>query len=234
MRRLFCFSSRPYRKSLALLLAVTFSGCTTSEFGRFPKAYPGPRLPETQVAELIHTTFSRRVHNYWFSHFDGYQTVEGARPLLSKVNPVIRIRDVSVLEMLSGPHKVGIGVHWSNGFEDNTDLDFSAVGGKKYTLAIYELSPGEDPATVELSNPPQSFLGPDTKTALTLLLITLPLWLPFAIYEWSKEPEALPKERPFNGCCFVWIQDEETAEVIAGVSPKSVKSETNRELPSSE
>jgi hypothetical protein len=135
--------------------------------------------------------------------------------------------------MLPGPHKVGIGVHWSNGFKDTTDLDFSAAAGKQYTLAVYELSPGEDPATVELSEP--FSLGPtDAREVLMLLIITLPLWLPWAIYEWSKGSKAPPKDRPFKGCCFVWIHEEETGAVIAGVSPKSVKSQTDQQQPSND
>src|SRR5512139_914508 len=100
MIRHFCFSSLLYRKSLAVLLAVTISGCATSEFGRFPKAYPGPRVPEAQVAELSRKQFSRRVTDYWFTHFDGSQIIDGIRPLFSERYDVMPVRNASVLEML--------------------------------------------------------------------------------------------------------------------------------------
>ena len=214
--RHFCFSSRLYRKLLALFLAATMAACSIP---RPPKAYPGSELPEAQVAELSRKTFSRRVSHYSFGHLDGYQTVDG-----------LLIRNAGVLEILPGRHKVGIEVEWSNRFRDNTQLEFTAVAGKKYTAALYELKEGEDPATADLSEP--FSLGPtDPKTVLMLVIITLPLWLPFAIYEWTKEPEPPPTARPFIGCCFVWIQDDESGVVVAGVSPKSVKSEGDRHQP---
>jgi hypothetical protein len=93
-------------------------------------------------------------------------------------------------------------------------------------------------------------------TLISGLAYTFPIWLPVVIYkaitkpygppaehpppEAAKAPEFLlpeppkflepsepPKERPFAGCCFVWIQDEQTGEVVAGISPKSIKSEVD-------
>jgi len=168
------------------------------------KTYPGPRLPEAQVAELGRATFSRGVPKYWFSHLDGYQTVEGT-PIGIGV----------VLKILPGPHKLVIEVEWSNGFRENTELEFTAVEGKKYIAALYELS-----------EPSRSIMtGPEVAE---IVLLLSPFLLPWGLYELSKEP---PKERPFNGCCFVWIQDDESGVVVAGVSPKSVKNEADHVRP---
>jgi hypothetical protein len=125
---------------LACLLTVAISGCATSEFGRFPKAYPGPRLPNAQVAELEARNFSRsRLQIYSFSHFDGNKTIDGSQI-------------ASVFEILPGPHTVGIEVQWSKGFQDNTNLEFSAAAGEKYVIGIYELEPGEDPTKADLGD----------------------------------------------------------------------------------
>ena len=30
------------------------------------------------------------------------------------------------------------------------------------------------------------------------------------------EPPPVPTARPFDGCCYVWIEDADTREVVAG------------------
>ena len=59
--------------------------------------------------------------------------------------------------------------------------------------------------------------------------VTAPLWLPFAIvgaliYKTTEDipqPDELQPtgKRPFEGCCFVWIQEDETGLVVAGEKP---------------
>ena len=119
-----------------------------------------------------------------------------------------------------GSHRIEVPATWSNKFEDRTTLEFDALRGRKYVVLIYELAPGQSKAGIEIR--PRTFgeslmanndLGNSTLGAIVLLVA-----LPFIISDLSKAP---PKSRPFDGCCFVWIQDEETGQVVAGASPLS-------------
>ena len=167
-------------------------------------------------------------------------------------------RGISPLEILPGKHRVEVAAYWSNGFSETIEIDFVATAGKKYLVGGYELKPGQDPATVQFQvaeksgvdkkNTFWSYIG---KGIIGILALGLPYtWvivLPAAlVWEYSKKPPqppvppeqansaeaSVPKEppqtRPFEGCCFVWIQDEDTGEVVAGASPKSVKSDADR------
>ena len=44
-----------------------------------------------------------------------------------------------------GEHNVGIGIRWSNGFVDSTQLTLDVKEGKKYTIYMHELQEGQDP-----------------------------------------------------------------------------------------
>ena len=202
--------SRPYYKLLTAVLMVTLCGCTLSEFGRFPKAYPGPRPPVADVAELGQKDYSLNVPSYSIRNVDGNQ-----------------MENATVIEILPGRHTIGTAVEWSNGFRDSNNLDFSAMAGKKYVVAIYELQPGEDPAKAEYREPSvvkAVALAPVRLAAMgatpIILFFTWPALVYIAAQERKKEP---PKDRPFNGCCFVWIQDTDTGALVAGVSPKTPK-----------
>ena len=51
-----------------------------------------------------------------------------------------------------GEHNVGIGIRWSNGFVDSTQLTLDVKEGRKYTIYMHELQEGQDPnAPVDLT-----------------------------------------------------------------------------------
>jgi hypothetical protein len=208
---LFAMGSGRYHKWFALMLTVAMFGCTVTDFGRFPKTYLGPRLPIDKVAELGQRDYSLSVPEYSIRSIDGNQ-----------------IENATVIEILPGHHKVVTDVEWSNGFEDQTDLDFSAMAGKKYVVGIYELRPGEDPAKATFREPSLGkaiAMAPLKVLAIgatpIVLFFTWPAWVYIAAQERKQGP---PKNRPFDHCCFVWIQDADMGETLAGVSPKTGKS----------
>ncbi len=119
-----------------------------------------------------------------------------------------------------GRHRIDVPASWSNKFEDRTTLEFDALRGRKYVVLIYELAPGQDrtaieirPATFGESLARRGLPGESVLGAMVLLVA-----LPWVIADLSKDAA---KKRPFEGCCFVWVQDEDSGDVVAGASPRS-------------
>jgi hypothetical protein len=117
-----------------------------------------------------------------------------------------------------GRHRVDVPATWSNKFEDRTELAFDAQAGKKYVVLIYEIAPGQNRAAIEIR--PLTFgerlLRNNDLSGSVLGAVVLLVALPWIVADLSKDP---PKSRPFAGCCFVWIQDEQSGAVVAGISP---------------
>ena len=123
--------------------------------------------------------------------------------------------------VLPGNRLVEIPASWSNKFSDVTRLTVNAQPGRRYVALIYEMEQGQDASTVEIR--PKTFgeklsgegigcMGP----GCGLILIFA---LPFVIYQAANAPKPATG-RPHEGCCFVWIQDLQTSQVVAGVSPR--------------
>jgi hypothetical protein len=130
--------------------------------------------------------------------------------------------------MLPGARKVLIESRWSNSFVDKSEINFVVEAGKKYLIGIYELKPGQDPATADFHERSSAYQlgvaaaeGSAMGTLHGLAPVIIIFGWPFLLYLALRErPEPKPPQpRPFEGCCFVWIQDEQTAEVIAGTTP---------------
>jgi hypothetical protein len=53
------------------------------------------------------------------------------------------------------------------------------------------------------------------------IVITAPIWAPLVEAGRPTQPaaESAPSQRPFENCCFVWIQDTDAGEIVAGASP---------------
>ena len=123
--------------------------------------------------------------------------------------------------VLPGRHMVDVPAQWSNNFKEVVTLTVHARPGKHYVVLIYELAHGQDPATAEIR--PKTFgeqmgeAGSRGDVQGLAPLILLFAW-PFLLHEANKRP---PYSRPFESCCFVWIQDAETGEVVVGTSPRN-------------
>jgi hypothetical protein len=139
-------------------------------------------------------------------------------------------RDKFTIEMLPGAHDVLIDAKWSNDFVDNSKINFIADAGKKYQIGIYELKPGQDPATADFHKRSFAYtfgvaaaggaaVGALQGLAPLIIMFGWPLLL-YAALRKTPEPPPPPRSRPFKGCCFVWIQDQETAAVVAGAAPQ--------------
>jgi len=174
-----------------LTLCIVFSGCATT-----------PIPPQATVACGVEWQ-KGRVRGIALHSVDG----AGGAPEFRELPP--------------GRHSVAVKVTWSNEWSDQTDLQFEAQPDKWYWVLAYELAPGEPRtgADIRMHGFGQS-LG---RSALEGAAAgSAPLWLPIAAVYWGVQKiagGAAPQERPFAGCCFVWVQEKESGVVIAGERP---------------
>jgi hypothetical protein len=196
---------------MAILLSFTMTAC-----GAGLQTYAGERLPPNQVAILHGLTASGTyaVGAAWSAELVSFDGSKIKRP------------DNFTVEMLPGAHKVLIESTWSNNFLDKSEISFIAEAGKKYLIGIYELKPGQEPSTADFHERSSAYQfgraaasGAAQGTFEGLLPVIIIFGSPLLLYlALQKAPEP-PKSRPFENCCFVWIHDEQTAEVIAGTAP---------------
>lgn len=118
----------------------------------------------------------------------------------------------------SGRHDVLVTATWSNDFRDTTHLVVDVQPGKTYLVLLYELERGQDPATAEVR--------PGTFGEMMLLAAGAGVVQGFMVFGWPllllpEIGKTVPDSRPFEGCCYVWMQDAETGNVVAGTSPRT-------------
>lgn len=122
-----------------------------------------------------------------------------------------------------GEHTFVVAVQWSNGWQDQIELTFEAEGGKLYWILTYELALDEPEEKAEI----RRYTAAEQTTEVLLSPLAVPL-APVAVGylgyrgvrkllgEETKEPAT---GRPFERCCFVWVQEEESGIVVAGERP---------------
>lgn len=131
-----------------------------------------------------------------------------------------------------GSHTVLVRLEWSNHWIDETELVVGAEAGHRYAIVSFELAPGQAEAKAEvtlLDARPKPTYGQIAaggaaagalQGALPMIILTAPVWWP--IYEIAqKHPPPPPKGRPFDNCCFVWIQEVDSGAIVAGSRPRA-------------
>ena len=132
-----------------------------------------------------------------------------------------------------GAHTFVVAVDWSNRWLDQTELTFEAQAGKQYLLLTYELAPGEpeEKAEVRKYTTGEKAWGKAKEGTLATLvaLLIIPLSVILVPVGVVQSVRALTGSeggvrvagagRPFERCCFVWIQEEESGAVVAGERP---------------
>jgi hypothetical protein len=141
----------------------------------------------------------------------------------------------------SGHHTIDVTTRWSNEFLETSQLALDVKEGKSYVVFAFELEKGQDTTTAQgcinqpTTNQPTTVEKPSlgyeaakwiAKSVGTIVILTfgeftLPIWLGKTIYdEYQKDhPPPASTARPFDGCCYVWAEDFETREVVAGIRP---------------
>src|SRR5215470_14409809 len=192
----------------ALIFAVIATGCAPL------RMYPGNRLPPGQVAVV-----SSDVEHYWKG---------GARSVEIVSVDGEKVRETAI-EILPGVHRIEVEAKWSNGWKDKSELPFSAMAGERYLVGIYELRPGEDPETADFRERTSGEVAGEVAGAASVaflggaLMGTAPfpfIFLEPLIVSARVIADKLAEDRPFQDCCFLWIQEKELGRVLAGVTPR--------------
>jgi hypothetical protein len=133
-------------------------------------------------------------------------------------------------DVVPGAHTFVVAVQWSNGWQDQTELTFEARAGKRYWILTYELAPGEPEEKAEVRQYTHGEAVLRDVTLITLFLVAYPVaymsapligigygaYLGVRKLQGEEEPAT---GRPFERCCFVWAQEEESGAVVAGERP---------------
>lgn len=122
-------------------------------------------------------------------------------------------------ELAVGRHIIEVRTRWSNYWKDSTKLTVDAIAGKEYLIFAYELRPDQDPTTAEI-RPKTSFEHCLEAPVQGVVEGFWPCFVPCLCFYRIEKHLHPPQGRPFDGCCFVWIEDEETKELIDGKRPQ--------------
>lgn len=185
---------------------------------------------------------SRGMDCQWLS--SGFSTIDSQdASQYWSVDPKVKLFGYQIPQ---GHRNIEVWVEWSNQLKDYTQLKFDVKEKRSYVVYAMELQAGQDPAapmkcTVNQSSEyikrksTEQWVGLVAAPLVYPLPIGLVAALPIAIaFELLKKPDkeadqdkvaivsqstetpAAPTSRPFDGCCYVWVEDFETREVVAG------------------
>ena len=200
---MYSLHSWPHSVSGALIFAVMATACAPLQM------YPGKRLPPGQVAVV-----SSDMGRYWKG---GARSVEIVSVDGEKVTE-------TAIEILPGVHRIEVEAKWSNGWKDKSELPFSAMAGERYLVGIYELRPGEDPETADFRERTSGEVAGEVAIAAALMAPPIVIFLAPLIVSARVIADKLAEDRPFQDCCFLWIQEKESGRVLAGVTPRGSRS----------
>jgi hypothetical protein len=110
---------------------------------------------------------------------------------------------------------------WSSGEGEPENLTFRAEKSRNYLVFAHEEGRGFVPVSVRESDAPggggggfdalgAGMNGPGAGAVILIALL---------IYGASRLLERKYAAKPSPGCCFVWLEDAETGELLAGMSP---------------
>ena len=118
---------------------------------------------------------------------------------------------------------------WSNGKSADEYLTFRTDSAGGYLLLAYERGHGLVPLTFGKAEPPSKSSsrswslpvgGPDPVGAGLLIIAALAVVGVVALVQRATASKSgTASSRPGPDCCFIWVEDVETGEVLAGASP---------------
>jgi hypothetical protein len=127
---------------------------------------------------------------------------------------------------VAGRHRIEVKVRWSNDFEEAVALDATLAARRLYRVFAFEMSPGADPAKAMVRKPTTSeMLGDGAKASVVMtgLIVLAPVVVAGALItaplSMAADESPAPTTRPFAGCCFVWLEDSSSEDIVAGSSP---------------
>lgn len=192
-----------FGKTWPLMLVVLVGGCASLTAR---KTAPDHARVKIQPSEWV------RGHMATWQRVPVVRSIDGVSPQGGGAGPY---------NLLPGPHTVIVAVEWSNGWTDETALTFTAQAGQQYLLLTYERAPEEPEAQAAVR---QRTLAEQAVGLVVFSVLLAPpvslLTLPYGVVTGVQRLVAQPgTHRPFERCCFVWMQDEASGVVVSGERP---------------
>jgi hypothetical protein len=119
---------------------------------------------------------------------------------------------------------------WSNGKSPDDYLSFRTDSADGQLLFAYERGHGLVPVTVRRAAPPKAASssswslplgvgGPDPMGAGVLIMVALVVFGVAALIKSATAQSETASSRPSPDCCFLWVENAVTGEVLAGEPP---------------
>ena len=207
---------------LAVMFMATLTACATNESSH-ESHHADHQVPEARQASLVIP--------------DGF-TTNGQDASVHYIMADSRSGSPFQVDLIPGPHALNVSVKWSNGYMDETSVAMNAEAGRNYRVNAFELYPGQNPddATLRPGPPrPVRSFGADLASQAMLGAATGAvygsafLWGPFYLLYKAVSPSTPstpappePKARPFEKCCFVWIEDMSNGALVGGKIPSGL------------
>ena len=117
--------------------------------------------------------------------------------------------------LIEGPHVLTVYVVWSNGYGEHVPLALNAVAGSRYSIWAVELKPDQNPQSV--------YVRPSTwGEEMGAGFIEYPIAVVASPFFFAHVFGVLlfpPTDKPFENCCYIWIEEAQTGEVVSGRKP---------------
>jgi hypothetical protein len=173
------------------------------------------------------TLESKNLTYFWYGNLDGY-TINGKVATIMHLSlDGVHQNDPAII-ISPGPHKIETVLRWSNRWKERRELAFEVLAGHNYVLGTYELTPGQDLVNVVIKRETPTYISgwqiPFWAIAYPVIVIVVfggsLVLLPVGLIALSFELlTPTPTDVPFKDCCFVWIEDVSTNQVVAGAKP---------------
>lgn len=142
------------------------------------------------------------------------------------LGPNNRYRGESTSKNILPPfsRQIKVTSEWSNGYTENSELEVNLAKNKKYVLFSIEIDRDQDikdfyirPVKIPERIGNEILYNFGDIAGPTIVLFLLPIIIPIAIVNYFSETE--PTRRPYDNCCYIWIEDFDTGEVVSGHKP---------------
>jgi hypothetical protein len=190
------------RKSIFILITVLLlGGCASKQSKHNSNA-----SIETPSLVVVITSETHWTNAHW--------------PIGCSIKKIDSQQDIGQFSKISpGRHFISIKIIWSNFYEEEISLIVDTVSGKRYEIYALETDRGDE-GKVKIE--PLS-VGQEFSSLLLYPLGYTAAYLYSPIF-FGKVFHSLlvpPKGRPEGRVCFVWVENADTHQLIAGVKPNN-------------
>ena len=148
--------------------------------------------------------------------------------------------DGPALNTTAGFTSVDVEAAWSSREKETIPLTAYTHANAELVVFAYEIGKGLAPAEVSLSAAPvprsenpffEAFLGGAANHLFGLIIVTAPIWLPILALSNRSAAQAARTAMHQERCCFVWIEDAKSGEVVAGSLPWEPRNVSDGDTP---